>query len=158
MRGQKEPLYRRVNTRTHGVRHGAQGGEARWNRNTKEAKASEATRGSMHPGHRHGLDYTPLYRFLISKVGQDWDVVYSEAVARLDRPEPIFQMVALREDDEQDYVRIGESSYWSGLRVNGLNVLEKVAPDLSVDDMVPFCACCTHTFNGERFTRRFEAD
>lgn len=147
--GQKEPLYRRVNTRTHGVHHG--GGEARWARNTKAER-----RASMHAGQRNGLDYTPLYRFLLSKVGQDWDAVHSEAVARLDGAEPIFHMVALREDDEQDYIRSGESSYWSGLRVNALNVLEKVAPDLTVDDMVPFCACCTHTFNGARFTRAFE--
>ncbi|OYU38219.1 MAG: hypothetical protein CFE33_16740 [Pseudorhodobacter sp. PARRP1] len=156
MRGQKEPLYRRVNTRTHGVHHG--GGEARWARNTKATKTSEAVRGSMHPGHRHGLDYTPLYRFLLSKVGQDWDAVHAEAVARLDRPDPIFEMVALRKEDEQDYIRCGESSYFSGLRVNAANQLEKVAPDLTVDDMMPFCACCTHTFNGERFTRRFEGD
>ena len=146
--GQEEPLYRRVNTRTHGVHHG--GGEARWARNTKAE-----IRTSMHAGQRNGLDYTPLYRFLLSKVGQDWDAVHSEAVARLDRRDPIFHMVALHEDDEQDYVRSGESSYWSGLRVNALNVLEKVAPDLTVDDMVPSCACCTHTFNGVRFTQAF---
>lgn len=147
--GQKEPLYRRVNTRTHGVHHG--GGEARWARNAKAEG-----RISMHAGQRNGLDYTPLYRFLLSKVGQDWDAVHSEAVARLDRPEPIFHIVALHEDEEQDFVRGGASSYWSGLRVNPLNVLEKVAPDLTVTDMVPFCPCCTHTFNGERFTRAFE--
>ena len=99
--GQKEPLYRKVNTRTHQVvKHGWRGGEARWERNTKATKTSEATRGSMHPGLRHGLDYTPLYRFLLSKVGQDWDAVYSEAVARLDRPAPISEMVALHEDEE----------------------------------------------------------
>jgi len=33
--------------------------------------------------HRHGLNYSPLYKFLRSQVGQDWDSVYSEAVSRL---------------------------------------------------------------------------
>ena len=147
--GQKEPLYRRVNTRTHGVHHG--GGEARWARNSKVEG-----RVSMHAGQRNGLDYTPLYRFLLSKVGQNWDAVHSEAVARLDWAEPIYHLVALRDDDAQDFVRVDESSYWSGLRVNELNVLEKVAPALTLDDMVPSCACCTHTFNGERFKQVFD--
>lgn len=155
--GQKQPLYRKVNTRTHHVKHAwVNSGRARWDRNTKAAAQDETLRGSMHPGGRNGLDYTPLYRFLLSKVGQAWDVVHSEAVARLDRADPIFRMVALREDQERDFFRSGESSYWSGLRVNAAHVLEKVAPDLGLDDMVPFCTCCTHTFNGERFTRAFE--
>ncbi|GLS86582.1 hypothetical protein GCM10010873_15560 [Cypionkella aquatica] len=154
--GQKEPLYRRVNTRTHGVHHG--GGEARWARNTKAAASDESLRGSMHAGQKHGLDYTPLYRFLISKLGQDWDAVRAEAVARLDRAEPIYHLVARSEAEERDVVRLGESSYWSGLRISDANVLEKVAPDLGLDDMVPSCACCTHTFNGARFTQVFAAD
>ncbi|MDP1183677.1 hypothetical protein Q6285_30915, partial [Klebsiella pneumoniae] len=73
---------------------------------------------SMKKGVRRGLDYTPLFRFLLSRVGQDWDEVYSEAVARLDLKDPIFWMVALREMDEQDYIRAGEASYFSGLKVD----------------------------------------
>jgi hypothetical protein len=150
-----EPLYRRVNTRTHHVRHAPRSGEARWERNTKSTKENESMRGSMHPGHRHGLDYTPLFRFLLSRVGQDWDAVHSEAVARLDRPDPIFWMVALQAHDESPFVCIGQSSWWSGLRVDDDNRLVKVAPDLTVDDMEPDCSCCTHTFNGVRFTRPY---
>lgn len=149
MRGQKEPLYRRVNTRTRGVRHG--GGEARWDRHSKAGMAA-----SMHAGQRNGLDYTPLFRFLLSKVGQDWDHVRSEAVARLDGVEPIYWMVARSELDERPCVVMGETSFWSGLKVDELNRLVKVAPDLTLEDMVPGCACCTHTLNGVRFTRRFE--
>lgn len=155
--GRKEPLFRKVNTRTHGVKHAPDGGEARWDRTSKAGRQNEAMRGSMHPGHRHGLDYTPLFRFLVSRVGQVWDAVHAEAMARLDRPDPIFWLVALRPEEERAHVRVGESSYWSGLRVDEANRLAKVAPELTVEDMVPSCACCTHTFNGQRFTRAFAA-
>lgn len=61
----------------------------------------------MHGRARHGRDYTPLFRFLLSKVGGDWDAIHAEAVSRLDTPEPIFWLVALNEADRKPYVRIG---------------------------------------------------
>ena len=152
-----EPLYRKVNTLARGVRHHS-GGEARWERNTKaETRAREdgLTRGKMAQGVRRGLDYTPLYRFLLSKVGQDWDAVRAEAEARLDRPDPIYWMVALREEDRQPVVWLGESSRYSGLCIDEQNRLRRVDPALTVDDLEPTCACCTHTFNGQRLTRPY---
>lgn len=145
--GQKQPLYRKVNSRTHHVDHGG-GGEARWARNTKAAKSSEATHGSMHPGLRHGLDYTPLYRFLLSRLGRDWDEVCSEALPRIANKDALYHMVFRRGDDERAFVRLGENSYWSGLRVNAAHQLEKVAPDVTAEAIEPGCTCCTHTFNG----------
>ena len=153
----KEPLYRKVNTRTHGVRHGAAGGDYRHERNSKAVKTSEATRGSMHKSHRHGLDYTPLYRFLLSKVGQDWAEVHSEAVARLDREDPIWRMVARTEAEKRDLVCLGESSWFSGLFVDGDGRLARVNPDLRIEDMEPDCPCCTHTFNGKPFVRKYRS-
>lgn len=150
----KKPLYRKVNTRTHGVRHGNRG-EARWDRHTKAGKADKARNSSMHSKHRHGLDYTPLFRFLLSRVGRVWEEVYQEAVSRLDRPEPIFWMVAANDMDQEAVVRLGENSYFSGLFVNAEGELAIVAPELTVDEMEPSCACCTHTFNGEQFGRPF---
>jgi hypothetical protein len=147
----KEPLYRRVNTRTHGVRHG-QGGEYRWSRR----KDDTAALGKMHANKQRGLDYTPLFRFLLSRVGADWDAVFGEAVARLDRPEPIFWMVARREAEKKPLVRLGESTYYSGLFVDGDNRLALVDPELRVEHMKPSCACCTHTFNGVPFVQKFE--
>ncbi|HEV7307625.1 hypothetical protein [Ensifer sp.] len=151
----KEPLYRRVNSRTHGVRHG-NGGDWRASRNTKAAKQDLAYIGSMHSHHRHGLDYTPLFRFLLSRVGKDWDEVYSEAIARIDRSEPIFWLVARSEEERQAYVRVGESSYYSGLYVDENKRLALVDPTLTANDMKPTCGCCTHTFNGERFTQPYD--
>ena len=154
MRGRKEPLYRKVNTRTHHVWHD-HGEHYRWHRNTKAEQTSDASRGTMIQGARHGLDYTPLFRFLLSKVGEDWDAVHSEAVARLDREEPIFWMVARRPDEENDYFWAGESSCFSGLRIDGNNRLARVAPDLTLGDFWPLCKCCTHTFNGVRFSNPY---
>jgi hypothetical protein len=78
-KGEKEPLYRKVNTRARGVRHNF-GGEYRWRRGD-----SEDNRTGMARGVQRGLDYTPLFRFLLSRVGDDWDEVHSEAVSRLDK-------------------------------------------------------------------------
>ena len=113
----KEPLYRKVNTRARGVHHHF-GGDYRHQRNTADEDDPTRTRGSMHGSKRRGLDYTPLFRFLLSKVGEDWDAVYGEADARLDRPDPIFWLVARTEADERDYVCLGESSYYSGLTID----------------------------------------
>jgi hypothetical protein len=147
---QKPPLYRSVNTRTHSVKHGA-GGNYRHDRNTKAFKASEATRGSMRSHHQHGRDYTPLFRFLISRVGDRWNDVYSEAKERLDKVEPIFWLVALTENEKRNYVRVGESSYFSGMFVNDEGILSLVEPELQPEKMQTSCTCCTHTFNGVRF-------
>ena len=86
--GRKEPLYRKVNTVARGVRH-PHSGEFRRQRNGKAettAKADGVTRGKMRPAVRSGFfDDTPLFRFLLSKVGQDWTAVQAEAISRLDR-------------------------------------------------------------------------
>jgi hypothetical protein len=105
---------------------------------------------------RRGLDYTPLFRFLLSRVGDDWDDVYRAALSRLDREEPIFWLVARSVPDRMPQVRIGESSYYSGLYVDENNRLAVVDPLLRVENMEPSCACCTHTFNGMTFTRKYE--
>ncbi|MEZ5857168.1 MAG: hypothetical protein R3D67_21415 [Hyphomicrobiaceae bacterium] len=150
----KEPLYRKVNTRTRNVHHGG-GAAYRYERNTKREKLSQASRGSMHANRRNGRDYTPLFRFLLSRVGQQWSTVHSEAVSRLDKPDPIFWLVARADDQKQSYVRIGESTYYSGLFVDDDGRLAIVDPNLRIEHMTPSCACCTHTFNGIPFTQSY---
>jgi hypothetical protein len=147
------PLYRRVNTRARNVRHD-HGGDFRHERNTKRERASDATRGSMRGGRRRGLDYTPLFRFLLSKLGEDWDEVHGAAAARLDSTEPIFWLVARQPREQKDYVRLGENTYYSGLYVDADNRLRAVNPAIGPETLEPSCLCCTHTFNGVRFTRR----
>lgn len=150
----KEPLYRKVNTTAHRVHHG-QGGDYSDDRNARATRSDEAVRSPMHGRRQLGLDYTPLFRFLISKVGAEWASVYSEAVARLDRADPIFWLVALRHDERRRYVLIGESSYYNGLYVDDIGTLQLVDPVVGPSSLVPRCKCCTHTFNGTPFTRPF---
>ena len=88
-------------------------------------------------------------------MGQPWTVVHSEAVARLDRVDPIFWLVALREEDREDYVRTGESSCFSGLYVDDDGVLRIVNPEIGPSTLEPNCRCCTHTFNGVPFKQKY---
>ena len=148
-KGRQEPLYRKVNTGARGVHHNF-GGEYRWQRGD-----SEGNRTGMARGVQRGLDYTPLFRFLLSHVGDDWDKVHSEAVSRLDRSEPISWLVASRREDGKDVVRVGESTYFSGLYVDEDNRLRVVAPEIGPEDLEPSCPCCTHTLNGHPFTRPY---
>lgn len=156
MRQQKKPLYRSVNTRTHGVRHGS-GSKSKWERNTKAFSDNKSTQQSMHSGQRHGYDYTPLFKFLLSRVGKDWGEVHSEAVSRLDREEPINWMVASDVFEGVPFFRAGESSYFSGLYIDDGNMLAIVDPELTPETMQPFCACCTHTLNGVRLSTPYSA-
>lgn len=148
--GKKEPLYRKVNTRARGVHHHT-GGDYRHQRNTKRELRNtedEVTRGTMHGEKRRGLDYTPLFRFLLSKVGEAWADVHSEAMSRLDREEPIWWLVARTPAERRDYVCVGETSLFSGLYVDDDGRLALVAPKLRNEDLTPWCPCCTYTFNG----------
>lgn len=151
----KEPLFRKVNTKARGVDHG--GGEYRWDRRTKKSRHNDTDKSGMNAQH-NGLDYTPLFRFLLSKVGQDWSEIYSEAVSRLDSAEPIYWIVAKNDSDQRAIVRVGESSFYSGLFVNSDDVLQVVEPGISNENIHPWCNCCTHTFNGKPFINKYDPD
>jgi hypothetical protein len=154
---QKAPLFRSVNTTAHGVHH-QDGGDFRDQRKARGDAVQWATRQIMSGRKRRGLDYTPLFRFLLSKVGEDWHAVHAEAKSRLDSPDPIFWLVARTPAEERDCVRVGESSYFSGLKVDEQGKLQRVDPTLGPERLKPDCKCCTHTFNGLRFTQAFNPD
>lgn len=147
MESKKKLLYRKVNTRARGVSHW-KGGDAKYDRNTKKG-----LKKGMNQGVQRGLDYTPLFKFLLSKVGEDWDLVYKEAKSRLDKDEPIFWMVAKYENDMTDYVRIGDHAYYSKLYVDENNKLQKVNSNFNMNNLYT-CSCCTWTFNGKVITNK----
>ena len=149
MNRDKKPLYRKMNTRARGVRHDF-GGDFKYSR-YKKRDSLEQVKGSMGGEKERGLDYTPLFKFLLSKEGQDWDEVFSEVSSRLDKLEPIYWMVSLNDNEKEDYIRVGESTYFSGMYVDEDSKLRLVNPQLTVNDMVAFCNCCTHTLNGKIF-------
>ena len=144
----RKPLYRKVNTTAHRVHHHF-GGDFRQERNRKKPWVK------MKQGERRGLDYTPLYRFLLSKVGSSWSEIHREACSRLDREDPIYHLVSLQKSNARDYVRVGESTYFSGLFVDDDGLLKVVNPDINETTLTPDCKCCTHTFNGKVFTRSY---
>lgn len=143
----KKPLYRKVNTKARGVHH-LHGGDYRNTRNRDNPIG-------MRKGVQRGLDYTPLFKFLLSKVGGKWSDIHSEAVSRLDKEDPIFLLVAKDYESSDEVVRVGESTFFSGLYVDEDGILRIVNPELNEDSLEPQCKCCTHTFNGIEFTKKY---
>lgn len=138
MKFEKKPLYRKVNTTARGCHHN-KGNNYRYERGKKNPDEK------MKHGTHRGLDFTPLFKFLLSKVGEDFDKVYSEALSRLDNnKEPIFWMIV---DTNEESFR-NENAFFNTLFVDSNNKLQKVNPNLTVNDFTPYCDCCTHTFNG----------
>ena len=148
----KNPLYRKVNTRTQHVWHNT-GSDAKHDRNTKGG-----LKKSMKKDVKRGLDYTPLYKFLLSKVGCKWDEVYSEAKHRLPIGETDAINHLLRKDVESEqwgYCRGSENDLYSTLYVDENGLLQKTHPDLHIESLYPSCGCCTHTFNGKPLTNKW---
>ena len=145
-----KPLYRKVNSKAYNCKHNS-GPDAKDDRNTKKGMPK-----SMKKNDQRGLDYTPLYKFLLSKIGEDWGVVFATAIRRLDKEEPIYHLVARTEADRENYVRCGESSFYSGLYIDENNKLQLVNPSLKNEDLFPSCSCCTHTLNGTRLNKTYE--
>jgi hypothetical protein len=148
MKKDVKSLYRKVNTNTQHVHHNT-GSDAKYDRNTKSGLNK-----NMKKDVQRGLDYTPLYMYLLSKIGQDWDKIHSDAIKRLDKEEPIYHLVAKNDTEKRDYVNCGESSHYSGLYIDENNTLQKVNPNLKNEDLIPSCPCCTHTFNGKVLVKK----
>jgi len=147
MNRDKKPLYRKENKTSLQTKYYVEtGSEYRYTRNSKKNLNSDKTHEPMTSG-QHGYDYTPLYKFLLSKVGQEWDKVFSEAKSRLGKVEPIFYLVALHEEDKRDVVNIHVNNSYSGLYVTDEGILEKVNPD--AQPHIAICTCHTYSFNGK---------
>ncbi len=145
----KKPLYRKVNSKARNVHHYS-GGDARHDRNTK-AGLKKTLKKDVH----RGLDYTPLYKFLLSKIGEDWDLVHSEAVSRLDNEDAIYHLVVEDKQQKYPYRLCGESSYYSKLYVDDNNKLQVLNPNFTNEMLHPTCHCCTFTFNGKPFVNKY---
>ena len=95
----KEPLYRKVrNNESFAHYNDRSYADYRHRRNTKKQIDDDGNvvlhkKESMNNTSPNGYCYKPLYRFLQSKVGQNWDLVYSEAKSRLDKEDPIWHIV-----------------------------------------------------------------
>lgn len=103
-------------------------------------------------GATKGWDYTPLFKFLLSKVGGNWNSIYSEILPRINDRSIITWMI----DEEQDYVRVNESTYFSSLYIDEEGLLQIVNKSINENSLEPSCDCCTHTFNGKLFTKKYK--
>ncbi len=117
----------------------------------KKREVIENVKWAMHSKVLRWYDYTPLFKFLLKNIWSNWDDVYSEAISRLDTSEPIFWIVAIHENEKKEYVRIWESSYFSGMYVDKNGILQLTKPNLCSSDIGKACDCCTYTLNGEVF-------
>lgn len=141
-------LYRKENKVSLSTKYNvSKGSEYRYERHTKAFLNDDRNHKPMNSG-KYGYDYTPLFKFLLSKIGSDWDQVYSQAKARLNDPKPIFWMVAVHESERKDIVRLGESTYYSGLFVNKNGKLALVNPDIQTSDLPEPYPGETLSFNG----------
>lgn len=147
-----KPLWKKLNKpksyKTHDVKVGA-----KFDKNTKDG-----VKRSMSSDNRnnHWKDYTPLYKYLLKHVGEDFDKICSDIYPRIDERNEIWFIVAERENDIRDkgYVVVG-NSYYSQLFVDENNILQKVKPELINENFYPYCDCCTHSFNGEPFVNKW---
>lgn len=148
MNNRLKPLYRKENKVSLSTKYNvSKGSEYRYQRHTKVFLNDDRNHKPMNSG-KYGYDYTPLFKFLLSKIGSDWDQVYAEAKARLNDPKPIFWMVAVHESERKDFVRLGESTYYSGLFVNEEGKLALVNPGVQTSDLPDPHPGETLSFNG----------
>jgi hypothetical protein len=109
-------------------------------------------------GAQPGWDYTPLFKYLLSKVGQLWEDIYKDIKPRLNSTIPIHWMVSTNKNISTllGYIRVGESTYYSTLYVDDKGLLQYVDKSINENTLEPSCNCCTYTFNGKRFTKKYK--
>jgi hypothetical protein len=150
-----KPLYRKVNTKARGVHHNF-GGDHKYERHLSKNKSTQ-----MKKNVSRGLDYTPLYKFLLKNVGKNWSIIQSEAISRLlksDKEKPIERMVYKSLENAPDTIRTGDNSYYSALYVDKNDILQIVNKSLNETSFIPSCSCCTHTFNGIAYTQKYNLE
>lgn len=135
-----KPLYRKVNRKCLHC-YDAKASHYRWQRNTKkENKLIEdsVSHGKMHKRPSiftsHKYDYTPMIMYVLNRVGEDFDKVYSDVCKRIEGEGKVLfnKMVSKKPKEElNDYFRYGEGSYYSQLYVDDENKIQKINPNLS---------------------------
>ena len=150
---QKKPIYRKLNeVGTYG--HLEPLTKYRFDRHKKTPVGNKMR--TKHKEFRY--DYAPLFRFLLSKVGQPWEPIFQECQSRLNDIKPLMRMVVnvnergLVVDRNPDgnmekYCFMGEMSAWSTLYVDEVGLLQFVDKDYVKTDENPYPEQ-TFTFNG----------
>lgn len=83
MKPKKKPLYRKLNTKSISIYGHTWKMKYKWYRNSKNKGNNDPRQKVPMSSNSHtSLDYKPLDRFINSKVGENWDDVYSEICKR----------------------------------------------------------------------------
>ena len=158
---EKKPLYRKVNKRTHNgwAWYYYPKYRYRFDRHKEVDTQIERMPVKKHSIFRTGYDYTPLFRFLHSHVGDVWTDIFRECQARLNDMKPLTRMVVnvnergLVVDNYPDrelpkYCIESEDGYWSTLYVDEEGVLQFVDKDYHKPP-VSISLAFTDSWNGE---------
>ena len=149
-----KPLWRKMNKeksyKTHDLKVGAE-----YDRGTKDG-----VKKSMNTSKYHQKDYTPLYKYLLKHVGEDFDKICSDVYPRIDDRERVWDIIDRKESHDLNgrvgLCRGGENSYYSTLIVDDNNILQIKNPELTINSLWPDCGCCTHTFNGVVYVNKYD--
>lgn len=98
------------------------------------------------------LDFTPLYKYLQSKVGEDYDTVYSNVVERIPRNQRgVIDYIVMADNTGDGVARLGESTYFRTLYVDENNKLQFVNKDYK-QTVSKWCYMDTTTLDGKTIT------
>ena len=144
----KKPLYRKINKKTHNgwASYTFRKERYRFERGKKQNYLPEHSPIKRSSSFTTGYDYSPLYHFLLTHVGQVWGPVFQECQYRLDKLSPMTYMVVnvnehgIVVDNHPDGVLPDffrcEDSYWSTLWVDEKGILQFVNKDFNLEDIV----------------------
>lgn len=167
----QEPLYRKINkivagrTEVFGMQK-----RAKYDRHTKVGQRTSMSSQNTWKSEMSMYDYSPLFQFLLKKVGCNWAEVWKECQARLNTIEPVLCMVvnvgrnglvvpfneysqfsSYWAGDALPYepcFLAGYDSYFSTLYVDENHILQFVDPDF-VPKTREYYTHGTETFNGK---------
>ncbi|MGL5689956.1 MAG: hypothetical protein ACRDD8_03955 [Bacteroidales bacterium] len=108
---------------------------------------------------RNGRCFKPLYHFLLSSVGRNFNDVYSVIKLRLEACDidRVYDIISLKSDitEIEPTVKVGRNSIYSTLYIDADNILRVAHPDVCNEQIYPSCTCCTHTFNGKELIQKY---
>lgn len=150
----KKKLIRTKNRITHNGTSRDVNFRSRWTRHSKNGITQK-----MKKRINYHLDYTPLFKFLLSKEGEKWEGVWRECQKKVDTVEPVLWMVqnirlnGLPKHDKclEEYDKsfgYEEGSYFSTMYVDENGILQVVDKNYKESTPLEYCRRCGETFNG----------
>lgn len=149
---EEKPLYRKEKkTGLMTQYYVNRGGEYRWERSKSVTpnRVYDALKQQM-KSRKLGMDWQPLYNFIMSNVGCNYDETYSKALKRCNKFRDEFNKHwAYLFNDDRDIVRLGENTYYSALTIDEFNNIQIRNTGAEPIKGGSFSFGYTHSFNGK---------